>query len=72
MVVMVDKDNMSGCLNSAFSPRNPIVLPEREVRFDGWPMRGASMATGKSSARFTCAKLYTEYLRREGKDEEKE
>lgn len=72
MVVMVDKDNMSGCLNSAFSPRNPVALPERESRFDGWPMRGASMASGNPSSRFTCAKLYTEYLRREGKDGDKE
>lgn len=72
MVVMVDKDNMSGCLNSAFSPKNPVVMPERESRLDGWPLRGASITPGKPSSRFTCQKLYTEYLRREGKDGEDE
>ncbi|KAF2463172.1 uncharacterized protein BDR25DRAFT_246288 [Lindgomyces ingoldianus] len=64
MVVMVEQEAVTGTLNH-HSPRNTPLLAVRDFSRDGWPLRG--MGVSAASARFTSAKLYADYLRREGR-----
>ncbi|KAF2706900.1 hypothetical protein K504DRAFT_447769 [Pleomassaria siparia CBS 279.74] len=69
MIVMVDKEEITGHLNpsSTAQKRMALRLGDHVHRIDGqdpWPLRAA--AVGATSAKFTSAKLYADYLRREG------
>ncbi|KAF1994624.1 hypothetical protein P154DRAFT_548979 [Amniculicola lignicola CBS 123094] len=75
MIVMVDKEEITGHLNPSSSSPSRIKTPvrtgtgtgDRGGGFEGWPLKG--MGGSAASAKFTSAKLYAEYLRREGREE---
>jgi hypothetical protein len=59
MVVMVDREEITGCLNSIWSSKSQMGL-----------RGGGDVASvGVESARFTSRKLYSQYMRREGVEE---
>jgi hypothetical protein len=71
MVVMVDREEITGTLNSHAalngSPaRSRTVLRTRDSERDGWPLRQLQNG-GAAQAKFTSAKLYADYLKREGR-----
>ncbi|KAL1599575.1 hypothetical protein SLS60_007378 [Paraconiothyrium brasiliense] len=63
MIVMVDKEEITGTLNARQNIVPPVVR-SRDLTREAWSHREAS--AGTSAARFTSTKLYTDYLRREG------
>lgn len=65
MVVMVDNEEITGSLNpgSGSLMRSRLVMRSRDA-IDGWPLKGLAVA----NSQFTSAKLYAEYLRREGRE----
>lgn len=63
MIVMVDKEQITGTLNS-HQATIPIVRGRDHTK-ETWPFR-AMRDSGNSAAGFSSAKLYNEYLRREG------
>lgn len=62
MVVMVDKEEITGSLNRAREGLSNFIDRNKEQMVDGWPLRGMGVANRE----FTSQKLYAEYLRREG------
>ncbi|KAJ4354512.1 uncharacterized protein N0V89_006249 [Didymosphaeria variabile] len=63
MIVMVDKEEITGTLNARQNAVPPVVR-SRDLTREAGLYREAS--TGTSAARFTSTKLYADYLRREG------
>jgi hypothetical protein len=69
MIVMVDKEEITGQLNPP-SPAMARMAMRSASRSDlagrdPWPLQAAGV--GATSAKFTSAKLYADYLRREGR-----
>lgn len=64
MIVMVDKEEITGSLNPPSPAQARLALRSRDLGRDPWPLRAAGV--GATSAKFTTAKLYADYLRREG------
>jgi hypothetical protein len=63
MVVMVDKEEITGCLNSIWSSKSQMGLRGgRDV-----PAVGAG--AGVENARLTSEKIFNQYMRREGLEE---
>ncbi|KAF2448023.1 hypothetical protein P171DRAFT_510568 [Karstenula rhodostoma CBS 690.94] len=63
MVVMVDKEEITGTLNARQNAIPPVIR-SRDLTRDAGPYREAS--SGTSAARYPSTKLYADYLRREG------
>ncbi|KAF2794896.1 hypothetical protein K505DRAFT_303150 [Melanomma pulvis-pyrius CBS 109.77] len=64
MIVMVDKEEITGSLNPPNSAQARVALRSRDLGRDPWPLRAAGV--GAPSAKLTSVKLYADYLRREG------
>lgn len=60
MVVMVDKEEITGCLNSIWSSKSRMGLR------GGKEIPGVAAGTGPENARLTSAKIFNQYMRREG------
>jgi hypothetical protein len=69
MIVMVDKEEITGQLNPSSPAMARMAMrsaSKSEVTGrDLWPLQGVGV--GASSAKFTSAKLYADYLKREGR-----
>ncbi|KAF2729773.1 hypothetical protein EJ04DRAFT_501705 [Polyplosphaeria fusca] len=63
MIVMVDREEITGSLNPSRMPNSPRTLSIRSHE-SSWPIRNP----GAASSRFTSGKLYAEYMRREGRE----
>lgn len=77
MVVMVDKEEMTGALNGnshTASPRHARsrqILRHADYTREGWPLRSLS-STRDGAGKYTGSKLYADYLRREGRSGSRE
>ncbi|KAF9741043.1 hypothetical protein PMIN06_009564 [Paraphaeosphaeria minitans] len=63
MIVMVDKEEITGTLNARRNNIPPIVR-SRDLTGEAWPYRESS--SGHSAAQYPSKKLYADYLIREG------
>jgi hypothetical protein len=64
MIVMVDKEEMSGALNSQKGHlRHVQVQRQAEYTKEGWPLRGAG-ANGERTMKSNGNNLYAEYMKR--------
>ena len=63
MIVMVDKEDMSGTLNTQRGQSRHVQVPRHtEYTKDGWPLRGV-LANGSLAAKSNGHNLYAEYLK---------
>jgi hypothetical protein len=69
MIVMVDKEEITGQLNPPTTAMARMAMRSASrsdaTGRDPWPLRAAGV--GATSAKFTSAKLYADYLHREGR-----
>jgi hypothetical protein len=69
MIVMVDKEEITGQLNPLTTATARMAMRSASrsdaTGRDPWPLRAAGV--GATSAKFTSAKLYADYLHREGR-----
>jgi hypothetical protein len=63
MIVMVDKEEITGTLNAHQNPA-PTVIRSRDLNRDARP--APEVSSGTSAALYSSTKLYADYLRREG------